>query len=48
MSTQSQSEWKTIPIASKKGLAQMKKVNIIWHPSLEIKNSFMIRFDDDL
>jgi hypothetical protein len=48
MNVTSQNEWVTVPILTKEGLMQLKKIRIIWYPSLEAKCRTMIQFSDDL
>jgi hypothetical protein len=41
---ESQKLWIRIPISSKKGMMEVKRIKLIWFPSLEVKNKIMIEF----
>jgi hypothetical protein len=47
MSLKSQNDWVTIPILCKDGCIQLKKIKLMWYPSLETKNRTLIKFADD-
>ncbi len=48
INTNTQNEWFTIPILNKDGLMQLKKIRVMWYPSLETKCRTMIQFSEDL
>lgn len=47
MNLEIQKEWLTIPILRKDGLIDLKRINIMWYPSLETKCKLMVQFSDD-
>ena len=47
LDVKNQSDEIIIPIFCRKGFMQLKKIKIIWYPSFETKNRYLIRFSDD-
>ncbi len=48
MNNKTQKEWITIPVLCKQGYMLLKKIKVMWYPSLEAKNRTMIKFSDDI